>query len=186
MIYTDSIIDYNRTDAQLEELILFLVLVANKPANRTAYLLEEFLKDNLHRPFDHIRDLIRKNKLRGKLEKFKTGQYTRIEKAFKQLVNTHTGDTLRNVTRDELIKIHGIGLKSASCFICWCQNGVRYSMLDTHILKFMNEELGVETPKGTPAKKKYMELEQVFLAYADKLKRNPTELDLEIWSTRRI
>lgn len=186
MIYTDQVINYSRTDAELEELILFLVLVAGKNASRTAYVLEKFLAGNLHCPFDYIRELIKNNTLVKKLNEYRTGNYTKTEKAFKQLTLEHTGATLRNITPDKLEEIHGIGMKSSRCFVCWSQSDVRYSMLGVHILRWMREELGIETPKQTPSKKKYLELEQIFLAHADKLKINPTELDLSIWVSRRV
>jgi len=108
MIYTDDIIDFNRSDAQLEELMLFLIFVANKPAQRTALVLDSFLKDNLHRPFDHIRDLIKLGTLTDKLAEYRVGQYGRITKALTQLVHEFTGSTLRTVTPDTLEKIHTI------------------------------------------------------------------------------
>lgn len=188
MIWTDSVINYKRTDAELEELILFLVLVAGKQANRTAYLLERFLEGNLDRPFDYIRELIKNNSLDSELRKHKTGNYTKTEKAFKQLVDNYSGSDLRKITRDELLKIHGIGLKSASCFLLWTKESAKnsYAALDTHILAFLREELKLKTPKSTPSKNEYLKLEKIFLTYARSLKRDAASLDLEIWKSRRV
>jgi thermostable 8-oxoguanine DNA glycosylase len=187
MIWTDSIIDYRRTDAELEELIIFLIFVANKPADRTAYMLEKFLKGNLDHPFDYVREIIKNNELIDKLKEFKTGQYTRIGRSLTELVSKYTGNKLRTITRDELIQIHGIGMKSASCFVSWSQAKSNYCMLDTHLLKYLKDELNIENvPKGTPPRKRYLELEKIFLRHAEQLKTNPTELDLQIWRSYRI
>jgi thermostable 8-oxoguanine DNA glycosylase len=188
MILTNNIINYNRTDAELEELILFLVFVAGKSANQTAIKLEAFLDGNNHRPFEYIRELLTANKLSPTLRKYRFGQYKRIELTLATLVTTaYSGHWIKTWSVEDLETIHGIGPKSARCFVSWTRPDVQYAMLDTHILKYLRDVLKVpNVPKSTPSGHKYLELEQIFLNHAKDLKRNPAELDLEIWKTYRI
>ena len=53
--------------------------------------------------------------------------------------------------------------------------------LDTHILKFLRSK-GHEVPISTPgSKKKYLEVEQVFLKYAQASGETVADFDLNIW-----
>jgi len=63
----------------------------------------------------------------------------------------------------------------------YSQRDIRVATLDTHVLRFMRDELKIPTPKSTPNRKKYKELESKFIEYADSVKRDLAELDLEIW-----
>jgi thermostable 8-oxoguanine DNA glycosylase len=57
----------------------------------------------------------------------------------------------------------------------------RYAALDTHILKWLRSR-GHDVPKSTPSsKKKYKEIEQLFLFIADDLGVDPSVLDSFIW-----
>jgi len=72
-------------------------------------------------------------------------------------------------------------MKTSRCFILHSRKDSRYAGLDTHILKFL-KGYGFKVPKATPAKKKYLELEQQFLYIADSQNKSPAELDLEVWN----
>lgn len=179
MIDPQNIINYNRTDAELEEVLLFLVLVAGKTASVVSRQLEGFLQGQP--PFTTIRQI---DDLEGALKAHRTGQYTRTVKAFRQLVNS--GMNLRTCTLDDLTAIHGIGRKSASCFLMWTRRGQRVSGLDTHLLAELRE-LGHDAPKSTPGSKKvYDRLEKVFLDLADAAGMSPEDFDLAIWKKRSL
>lgn len=211
MINPNAIIDYNRTDAELEELILFLVCVAGKKASTVAKQLDLFLASAWN-PFKVIKFLINQEKkypeynhVMGRLRMYGFGQYNKLDRAFRELATSNIN--LRTCTLEDLMKIHGIGRKSASCFLAWTRKGVKVAMLDTHLLKYLRhvqntgdyklsgkimEEpaltywLGgfgeVNIPKSTPSSKKlYDKLESFYLNLCLMAKKNPTEFDLEIW-----
>jgi len=182
MIDPRNIINHNRTEAELEELALFLVMVAGKQAKTTAIKLDKFLGKNAHQPFLYIRSLVDNFLLTTRLKEIRAGQYNRIALAFQDLALSRKD--LKTITVEELEQMHGIGPKSARCFLSWTRPDVQYAMLDTHILKYLRDILKVpNVPKSTPSGKKYLELEKVFLDHAKLLNRNPAELDLEIWKS---
>ena len=119
------------------------------------------------------------------LKHYGIGCYNLKARSFFELAKAvHKGELdLRTCTADELDNIYGIGPKTARCFILHSRKGARYVGLDTHILKYMKNEMGVEdVPKSTPSsKKEYERLEQIFLNHADELGKTPADLDLEIW-----
>jgi len=47
----------------------------------------------------------------------------------------------------DLEKIRGIGPKTARMFVLCARPNQKLAVLDTHILSFMREELGINTPK---------------------------------------
>lgn len=207
MIVATDIIVYDRMDAELEELILFLVAVAGKNADTTARALDSFFySKNFERvsPFRQIRDMDTVNKmLHVRIKNARLGNYTRLEKAFRQLANSNLD--LRNCTLDDLMEIHGVGRKSASCFLAWTRKDVQVAMLDTHLLKYLREVqnaldfdvvgytqyeewalirdeiVSLTIPKSTPPKKLYDKLEAIYLDICKLLQKNPTEYDLELW-----
>lgn len=180
MVNPDELTNFNRSTEEAQELMLFSVLVANKPAKRTSELLERFLNSlKGNSPFDKVKKLIKQNKLLEKLQEFRTGQYTRIEKSLRQLVEADLD--VRKCSVEDLEKIHGIGPKTARMIVLHSQKDKFYCVLDTHLLKFLRDELKLDAPKTTPSGKKYKELEQKFLDYAKKVGKLPANLDLEIW-----
>jgi hypothetical protein len=205
MIDVNNIIDFNRTDEELEELILFLIAVAGKKADRTARQLTNWIdmggvKTN---PFAiiHIRNYVPVGKtettLLRTLKEAGFGCYTRLEKAFAQIASSNIN--LRTCTKEDLMKIHGIGRKSASCFLAWTRKGEEVAMLDTHLLKYLKTIKGswcysktwdksrviidllnsVEIPDSTPSSKRvYDILEKAYLLLCECLKVDPIEHDL--------
>lgn len=202
MVDPNNIIKYDRTRAEKEELILFLICVAGKKASTVSRQLNQFLLAP-HEPFLWVKMLIESGTLEQSLRMYRFGQYTKLTKAFTQIANSNLD--LDTCTKEDLMKIHGIGRKSASCFLAWTREGEQVAMLDTHILKHLKHLQqvfpyypkghpeynarglrtmlhGVNIPKNTPSSKKlYDILEKAFLEYAKILHRNPTEVDLEIW-----
>jgi thermostable 8-oxoguanine DNA glycosylase len=180
MVDPKNITNYDRSDIELEEFLLFSVLVANKPAHVTAKKLDDFLASiPLNRsPLEKIKHLTINNKLASHLKHHKTGQYHRIEKCLKSLLRSELD--LKTCSAQDLENIPGIGPKTARFFILHSRRDQHLAALDTHILKFL-KELGYNVPKSTPSGNKYRELEKAFLIEAKKLDRDPASLDLEIW-----
>ena len=183
MIVPEKISNYNRTEEELEEFLMFAILVAGKTAKTQAKKLEEFLSyypSHNHSPFRYLEHIITNYCLNKEMMRHKLGQYKRLESAFRGILEFK--GNLKNVSVEELESIKGIGSKTARFFVLHSRPKVRHAVLDTHILKGMGS-LGVNVPKATPPKKKYKELEEKFLALADERKMSVADLDLHIWKT---
>jgi thermostable 8-oxoguanine DNA glycosylase len=168
--------NFNRTQSELEEWLLFCVVVAGKTATQQAIKLEQFLNFATGTPFEKIRNCVN---LRERLEESKLGQYTRIEHVFRQIVLLD----VTKVTLEELESIKGIGPKSARFFFLHSFPNQNIAVLDTHILAWLREQ-GYQAPKSTPDLKKYHILEKIFLQEAENRKLTPAELDIQIWNER--
>ena len=176
------------TDAGLEEVLLFWVLVAGKKASTTAERLEALLTKityNNISPFEAIRQYAydhvgdEYSGLATLLWSTGIGCYTHKARTMKELALRRLN--LRTCTSDDLEKIYGIGMKTARCFIIHSRENAKCAGLDTHVLKFLRDK-GHDVPKSTPgSKKKYKELEQLFLGYAEASDKTIAEFDLDIW-----
>jgi len=187
MITPNTITNYNRTQSELEEFLLFSILVAGKTAKTQAIKLDSFLNDSEgDTPFQKIINLILSDEtllakdLEEKMKKHKLGQYSRLKAAFTGILSFK--DKLDSVTLDELESVMGIGCKTSRFFILHSRPNQNLAVLDTHILKYMKAQ-GYNVPKTTPNKKKYKEIEDDFLYEAKILRKTPADLDLEIWKS---
>lgn len=181
MIDAQKITNFNRTDAELEEFILFSVAVAGKTASVISRQLEHFLLMVMgnESPFAKIRCLLRLGKLRQYLEKAKLGKYNVLERAYTQLAES---DIHLGVCRvEELEAIYGIGPKTARYFILHSRRNQQLAPLDTHALKFLAGK-GYKVPASTPTGKRYYELEKAFIAEAKKAGKSVADFDLDIWN----
>jgi thermostable 8-oxoguanine DNA glycosylase len=183
MIDPTTITNYNRTEAELEEFLLFCIMVAGKNAKQTAKKLDEFLHvSNMlnQSPFDYLND-----KLKGigldlnfVIKECKLGQYKRLERAFKGILQFK--NRLKEVSVEELESVSGIGSKTSRFFVLHSRPDQQVAVLDTHILKWMYSQ-GYDVPKSTPPKGRYGLIEKQFLTEAWKHEKTPAEFDLEIW-----
>jgi thermostable 8-oxoguanine DNA glycosylase len=186
MINPQDITKYNRTLPELEEFLLFSILVAGKNSTTTAIKLEKFLRSqrlygvNDFTPMQFISFLERGNGLlRQAIVKAKFGQYNRIEAAFRGIMKIY--GRLRTVSVAELESIKGIGPKTARFFVLHTRENQNHAVLDTHILRYLRDH-GLKAPKSTPSGKKYLELEKCFLDIAKMLNISPAKLDLQVWT----
>jgi thermostable 8-oxoguanine DNA glycosylase len=163
---------------------MFAILVAGKGAEQQARKLDEFLSRSMHensgKPFKHIEHLNHWGWLDLRMREFKLGQYKRIGHAFTEILKFK--GRLKEVTIEELESVKGIGSKTARFFILHSRPDAKVAVLDTHILKWMSEK-GYKVPKATPAKKKYTEIEKLFLQEAIRHQMTPADLDLTIWKS---
>lgn len=90
---------------------------------------------------------------------------------------------MKTCSREELVAIPGIGMKTASCFIMHSRENVRMAGLDVHILRFLKDR-GYDVPVSV-SQKKYKEIEGWFLELADEAKMSPADFDLEVWKAYR-
>jgi endonuclease III len=181
--------DYNRSDVDLEEMLLFSVLVAGKNAVTTARLLEEMLV-RLHeqqdrkerRPFACLRifpktDMVRLLKDSG------FGCYKMKGRAVYEVV--HSFLNLRTCSVADLEKITGIGKKTSRMFILHSRPDAECAALDTHILHYLND-LGYVVPKATPGSNKvYAAIERICVALAKGAGKTVADWDLSIWRKYR-
>lgn len=191
MITPTNITNYNRTQEELEEFLLFAILVAGKTAKTQAEKLNQFLWTARVigvSPFKWLRYLVNYNDamvdsgtLVGRLKHYKLGQYNRIEKAFRGILQFE--GRLHTVSCQELESVEGIGPKTSRFFVLHSRPDMKVAVLDTHILKYMSEK-GYNVPKATPSnKKKYRKIELDFISECEKAGKNVADMDLEIWKS---
>jgi thermostable 8-oxoguanine DNA glycosylase len=184
MITPTEITNYNRTEAELEEFLMFAILVAGKTAKMQAQKLENFLNPMMSTmgltPFGVLEQMIKTASLGTQMKFARLGQYKRIETAFRQIL-TFKGD-LKKISVQDLESVKGIGSKTARFFVLHSRKDARHAVLDVHILKWMRGQ-GYSAPKQTPTKKKYAILESQFLTEAWKREMTPADLDLMIWKS---
>jgi endonuclease III len=176
--------DKAQTQYKLEYKILFSLVVAGKSAKFAeavmGRLFAAYPPDAVPcvTPFEAIRRMIATNFVQSRLRGARSGNYGKLEKAFKALVEADFD--LRLCTHQDLEKIPGIGPKTSRFFILWTRPDAQVAALDTHILKWMNY-LGHTTIKSTPTGKKYEELEKWFLVEAALRNIKPAKLDYMVW-----
>lgn len=187
MINPTTITNYNRTEAELEEFLVFAILVAGKTAKTQAKKLEQFLSTAKEfglpsgtTALEYISYLSKGNYLSSVMVNCKLGQYNRLEKAFEGILQFK--GKLKTISVSELESVSGIGSKTARFFVLHSQKDARVACLDVHILKWLREQ-GYSAPKQTPTKKRYAILESIFLTEAWKREMNPADLDLMIWKS---
>jgi len=169
------------TPPQTEWFILFSIAVANKPAKATERKMDTFMNlSAATTPFGKVRSMIQYGTLGRNLRQARFGQYTRIEKAFRHVVN---GLDIGNLSVGALESVPGIGPKTARFIALYTLPGTEVVPLDTHILKFLRS-LGHKAPKSTPpAGRTYARLEQAFIKEARRRGMSVRDLDTMVWNT---
>ena len=147
LIDPKNITHYNRTDDELQTFWIFCILVAGKNSDTTSRLVTKLLATRGDQtPFEFIRSF-GVIEFRKYLVSNRVGQYDRITRA----LYTSTRLNLRTCTRDDLMKIHGVGPKTARFFLLHTREFCDEIVLDTHILRWMREKCGInDVPKNTP------------------------------------
>lgn len=183
MITPETVTQYDRTEEELEEFLMFGILVAGKNAKVQAKKLGEFLHwRGTFTPFQYLAFLARHNSglLIRSMQKHKLGQYNRLDGAFRGILQFK--GQLKTVTVEQLESVKGIGPKTARFFVLHSRRNVQHAVLDTHILKWM-KRLGYKVPKATPSKNLYRKIEAKFLVIAAQKNMSPANLDLHIWKS---
>ena len=169
-----------------EYFLIFSVIVAGRNAKmaveKTWRLLEFTWGEET--PFVLIKHYIDHNTLTQKLKSLKIGQYTRIEKALKDIINLN----VETCTLDDLLACHGVGNKTARFFLLNTRKDAEYAVLDTHVLKWLNSLFGnwMSVPKSTPtsgsryALWEYKAIQAMKKEYPE---RTLAQADFEIWKT---
>jgi thermostable 8-oxoguanine DNA glycosylase len=176
--------NFNRTQVELEAMLLFSIMVAGKRATVAAQKLGQFLSmaPAIKSPFEVVMHLDRAGILLKCLKIAGVGQYRRIETAFREVVKIDPAFC----TLDEMGSVRGIGPKTARMFLMHSRPDQQFAALDTHVLHFMRDAFGFHAgriiPRTTPSGGRfYRDLENLFLHTAYRLKMTPAALDLTIW-----
>ena len=153
MIDPNQVTNAARTPAELEEFLLFCVVVAGKNADQQSAKLEKFLGGR--RPFAHIRASDRDGKLVERLKEVRLGKYALLARSFREL--SRSGADLSACTWEELTLFPGIGIKTAKFFVLHSRPAQMHGVLDTHVLAWMREHwaqartAGAGRPAAFPA-----------------------------------
>ncbi len=172
--------NFSRDQYSLEEYAIFTILVANKPALRTAAMLDKLLKSLSGRlPFDKLRSF-GVTETQELLKQWRFGCYTMKGKGLHQLVNK--GLDLKTCLVEDLEEICGISKKTSRFFLLHSRDDQYCIPLDTHILKFLRDSGIKDVPVATPSsRKKYSELEAHALRFAKERNMTPAQFDLSVW-----
>lgn len=184
MINPAEVTNYNRTQSELQEFLLFCINVAGKKSSIEAPKLEVFIqraKDITKEtsPFNCIKKLIELERLQEIMHWAKLSPYKQRYNSYVDAVKL--GD-LQKVTLNRLLQVAGIGLKTARFFLSHSREDFDEPMLDTHILQFLRDNGYKGAPKSTPSNLGvYNYYANVFKMFARVSGKSVTDLDLEIW-----
>ena len=184
MINPAEVTNYNRTQYELEAFILFCINVAGKKSAIEAPKLEVFIeraKDITKEstPFNCIRKLIKLGRLNEIMHWAKLSPYAQRYNSYVSAVKIKD---LQVVTLNRLLKVPGIGLKTARFFLSHSREDFDEPMLDTHILRFLRDQGYSDAPKSTPSNENtYHYFANIFKNIARQLGKTVTNLDLEVW-----
>ena len=187
-----NITKFDRTEEELQLFLLFCIVVAGKTAYIQAEKLEQFLCSVNERlmmpgrvlPFQTLKSAEQHGILMEEIQKAKLGQYRKIYAGFK-FISEYKFD-LRNTSTEQLEIIPGVGMKSSRFFLLHSnlnyQNNI--AILDTHILKFIKENIDESAPKSTPTiRVTYKYWEDRFLYWCESNNKNVADFDLEVWKS---
>lgn len=177
-ITPSEITNFNRNDHELQAFWLFGMFVAGKNSDYASKCLARLLnKDVL--PFEYLRSLGEVG-IHNALVASRIGQYSRLTKA---VIDSLDLD-LRNCTLEDLLKVRGVGPKTARFFLLHTRQDCECAVLDTHILAWMRENGVEDAPQATPQNQKvYQQLEKqfLFLAKHNFPQMSVAQIDLMIW-----
>jgi thermostable 8-oxoguanine DNA glycosylase len=187
-----NITNYSRTEEELQLFLLFCIVVAGKTAYIQSEKLEQFLCSVNERlmmpvfvsPFQTIKSADQHGILMEEIQKAKLGQYRKIYAGFK-FISEYKLD-LKKTTTEQLEIIPGVGMKSSRFFLLHSNYFYKdkIAILDTHILKFIKENIDDRSPKSTPTiRVTYKYWEDVFLHWCEINNKNVADFDLEVWKS---
>jgi thermostable 8-oxoguanine DNA glycosylase len=187
-----KITNYKRSKNELEEFLLFCIVVAGKTAYIQSQKLDEFLTsvnkrlmmpENIN-PFQSLKSAEQHGILMEEILRAKLGQYKKIYAGFKY-ISEHEYD-LTKMTPKLLECIPGVGMKTSRFFLLHSDLNYKdnIAILDTHILKFIKENIDIRAPKSTPTiNVTYKYWEDVFLYWCELNNKNVADFDLEVWKS---
>lgn len=188
MIDPSNITNYELTDKELEEVLLFWICAAGKNGTTAARLLNDLLIDvhaDTYGPFNAFKLYNSIELIALELKEHGIGCYNHKARTIYEIVNSDLN--LRNCTSEDLEKIYGIGMKTSRCFLIHSRKNSQYAGLDTHMLKHLRAKGISDVPKTTPSsKKQYKRLELEVLRLSKETGKTPAQYDLDIWNKYSI
>lgn len=192
----DACTIYDRSEAQLQEFLIFCICVAGKNAKTVQKSLQKFWYDItldtnsessppfqiLNRwvaLFDSLR--VGPGALADKMKECGIGCHKTKSRGL-LAISIATNLCLHTCTAEELEQFPGIGPKTSRYFILHSRKDAKVACLDVHILRYMREKRKIRgVPLHTPqSMKKYKELEKTFLSLVPR-GQTPAEFDLKLW-----
>jgi hypothetical protein len=183
MIELKRITDFERSPAELEELLLFCAFLGRHSAWDTASALHSFLTTvhqrehpKTFRPFEGLRR--QEQRLAADMKSHGLRSPKKNARTIVALIEC--GLDLRTCTVEELEGVPGMTPSAARLFLLHSRPEQPYACLDGDVLSYLRDE-GIVTPAKAPADpEEYRVLEQEFLELAAKAGKTPAELDREI------
>lgn len=164
---------------ELEWRLIYAIIVAGKSAKFAQGAMDRLIERSCRSgAFEQIKSIIFADALAPILRRARTGNYTKLEKALRELVAADLD--LSTCEPADLEAIHGIGMKTSRFFIIWTRPDAKYAALDVHVLRWMRAQ-GHDVPRQTPSGRKYLRLEKAFIEEAAKRNMTVRELDAQIW-----
>lgn len=161
--------------------LTYCILTPQTSAQNAEYVVEELKKQNFHNSTLNPEKLLQNKHHYIRFHKTKTKHLIQLKKFYptirKQLLNGLPATELR----EWLVKnISGLGWKEASHFL---RNiGYRnFAILDRHILKNLVRFKIIRTIPKTLTRKRYLEIEEMFRGFANRIGISIDELDLLFW-----
>ena len=194
MIDLANFTNFERTEAELEELLIFSIAVAGKRSDKTLESLNLFMNSirlpsrpgggtwferlNCYESEYYLLNTIcMHNVLRPG---YGIGQQNRMSKAW--LAAARSPFDLRVCEVEDLMTIHGVGPKTARMFVLHSRPNQQYAVLDTHILKALRQHGFANAPKATPTNPRlYRAWELRVLQMAELAGMSPAEFDSDRW-----
>ena len=193
MLDPNNVTNAARTAAELEEFLLFCIVVAGKNADQQSAKLERFLGGR--RPFAFIRSSHREGNLDERLRDVRLGKYSLLGRSFRELA--HADADLALCTWEELTRFPGIGIKTAKFFILHSRPREMQGVLDTHVLGWMADHWsgrrgGPSVPRHSPQDPRaYRFWETVYFGmvsarhHGGQTAVDWAKFDLDLWKERR-
>ena len=184
MINPSKITNYDRSERQLQEFLVFSICVANKQAKRIATSVDRMLHDMawMDFPLPCIRAYCKRQGVKAfaaKLHKY--GITPHNQKAEFLYSAARANLCLSVCSFEELMGIKGVSHKTAHFFLTHSREGHDYPVLDTHILHFLRD-CGVNAPMATPSStKRYKELADEFMRHLPE-GMSVADYDLFLWN----
>jgi len=178
-----NITNFNRNKLELQAFWIFCVLVAGKNSDIASRKLSQLMSRANGDLFQYFKDL--GVGLHNFLVANKVGQYNRITKAIRHSLDLD----LVNDSLERLLKVYGVGNKTARFFLLHTRENQNIAVLDVHILNWLRKVSGddsaIEIPLSTPQdEKKYKQIESLFFYYKTIYFPNVStaQADLLIWT----
>lgn len=175
--------------------LIYAVLAAGKPEKFADSAMQRLIaelekrdlavirvkgKNRVFQWFKSLRAACRSGQLLSCLEAAQAGNSFKNAKIIGAAVNMNL--VPQTVELEELMRIQGMGPRTARFYLRWTDRQLRYAVLDVHILGWLRN-LGHDVPDQTPPNgKRYDDVEQIFLSEADKRGVHPADLDKHLWS----